>query len=122
MKRESRGSPDRVEGGPPKGHTPESSTMAIIFALPSLERSALAPVEFFAIEASHCDTDIFQAFLDEAARSIILTRKRTVLILDNASWHKEKKLNWHFFEPLYLPPYSPDYNPTERISLIVKAE
>jgi transposase len=78
--------------------------------------------EFFAIEASHCDTDVFQAFLDEAARSLTPARKRNILILDNASWHKRKKLNWHFFEPLYLPPYSPDFNPIERIWLIMKAE
>jgi transposase len=78
--------------------------------------------EFFAIEASHCDTDVFQAFLDEAAASITPTRKRNILILDNASWHKRKSLNWHFFEPLYLPPYSPDFNPIERIWLIMKAE
>jgi len=78
--------------------------------------------EFFAIEASHCDTDVFQAFLDEAARSITPTRKRNLLILDNASWHKRKSLDWHFFEPLYLPPYSPDFNPIERIWLIMKAD
>lgn len=78
--------------------------------------------EFFAIEASHCDTDVFQAFLDEAARSITPSRKRNILILDNASWHKRKSLDWHFFEPLYLPPYSPDFNPIERVWLIMKAE
>jgi len=78
--------------------------------------------EFFAIEASHCDTDVFQVFLDEAAKSITPSQKRCILILDNASWHKGKKLNWHFFEPLYLPPYSPDFNPIERVWLIMKAE
>jgi transposase len=78
--------------------------------------------EFFAIEASHCDTDVFQVFLDEAAKTIVPIKKRNILILDNASWHKGKKLNWHFFEPLYLPPYSPDFNPIERIWLIMKAE
>jgi transposase len=78
--------------------------------------------EFFAIEASHCDADIFQVFLDEASQSITPTRKRNILIIDNASWHKRKMLNWHFFEPLYLPPYSPDFNPIERIWLIMKAE
>jgi len=77
--------------------------------------------EFFAIEASHCDTEVFQAFLDEAARTIRPTRKKNFLILDNASWHKRKSLNWHFFEPLYLPPYSPDLNPIERLRLVMKA-
>ena len=78
--------------------------------------------EFFAVEASHCDTEVFQVFLDEAARSVTPTRKRNILILDNASWHKRKNLDWHFFEPVYLPPYSPDFNPIERIWLIMKAE
>ncbi len=78
--------------------------------------------ELFAIEASHCDSDVFQVFLDESAESITPTRKRNILILDNATWHKRKKLNWHFFEPLYLPPYSPDFNPIERIWLLMKAE
>jgi len=77
--------------------------------------------EMFAIEASHCDTDVFQAFLDEAARTIRPSRQRNILVLDNASWHKRKSLNWHFFEPLYLPPYSPDLNPIERIWLVMKA-
>jgi transposase len=78
--------------------------------------------EFFAIEASHCDTAVFQAFLDEAARTISPTRKRNLLVLDNASWHKTKSLNWHFFEPLYLPPYSPDFNPIERLWLVMKSK
>jgi transposase len=78
--------------------------------------------EFFAIEASHCDTDVFQVFLNEAATTITPPRKRNILILDNASWHKGKTLNWHVFEPLYLPPYSPDFNPIEKIWLIMKAE
>jgi transposase len=78
--------------------------------------------EFFAIEACHCDTEVFQVFLDEAARSITPTRKRNILILHNASWHKGKKLDWHLSEPVYLPPYSPDFNPIERIWLIMKAE
>jgi transposase len=77
--------------------------------------------EFFAIEASHCDTEVFQAFLDEAALCITPSKKRNILILDNASWHKRKSLKWHFFEPLYLPPYSPDLNPIERLWLVMKA-
>ena len=78
--------------------------------------------EFFAIEASHCDTAVFQAFLDEADRTIRPSRKRNLLILDNASWHKVKSLNWHCFEPLYLPPYSPDLNPIERLWLVMKSK
>lgn len=35
--------------------------------------------------------------------------------MDNASWHKTKRLHWHHIQPVYLPPYSPDFNPIERI-------
>ena len=76
--------------------------------------------EFFAIEASHCDTEMFQAFLDEAAQFVTPRRKRNLMIMDNASWHKSKSLNWHFFEPRYLPPYSPDLNPIEWLWLMMK--
>ncbi len=43
------------------------------------------------------------------------------LIMDNASWHKRKSTNWHNWQPMYLPPYSPDLNPIERIWLMMKA-
>ena len=76
--------------------------------------------EFFAIEATHVFTEMFQAFLDEANAFIKPERTRNVLILDNASWHKRKTLNWHGFEPMFLPPYSPDLNPIERIWLVMK--
>ena len=39
--------------------------------------------------------------------------KRRLLIVDNASWHKAERLNWHHFEPCFLPAYSPDLNPIE---------
>ena len=41
--------------------------------------------------------------------------------MDNASWHKRKTTNWHNRQPMYLPPYSPDLNPIERIWLTMKA-
>jgi transposase len=77
--------------------------------------------EFFAIEASHVDSEMFQAFLDEANRTIRPVRKRNILIMDNASWHKGKSLDFGVFEPDFLPPYSPDFNPIERIWLVMKA-
>jgi transposase len=44
------------------------------------------------------------------------------VILDNASWHKSAQLNWHHFEPVYLPCYSPDFNPIKRLWLRLKAD
>ena len=46
---------------------------------------------------------------------------KNVLILDNATWHRRKTLRWHGWQPMYLPPYSPDLNPIERIWLVMKA-
>lgn|SRR5271169_461166 len=78
--------------------------------------------EFYALEFSHCDTEIFQIFLDHANRDLSFQRSRNIIILDNASWHKSKSLRWGCFEPLFLPPYSPDLNPIERLWLIMKGE
>jgi transposase len=80
--------------------------------------------EAFLLEFTHNDREVFQVFLDEANRDLTakLERKRQVLICDNASWHKCKSLRWGKFEPLYLPAYSPDLNPIERLWLRIKAE
>lgn len=60
--------------------------------------------EFFVIEASHVDSDLFQAFLDQENKNIVPQRKHSILILGNATWHKKRSLNWHNFEPKYLLP------------------
>ena len=78
--------------------------------------------EFYALEFSHSNTEIFQIFLDHANRDILFERPRNLLILDNASWHKSKSLDWGRFEPIFLPPYSPDLNPIERLWLVMKDE
>jgi transposase len=64
----------------------------------------------------HCDTAVFQIVLDAMAVEVPKRRgKRVLLVLDNASWHKTKSLCWHHIESVYLPPYSPDFNPIERL-------
>lgn len=70
-----------------------------------------------------CDSDTFQALLNSMAEENPEVKgRRAVLVMDNASWHKVKKLNWHHFEPMYLPPRSPDLNPIERLWLRLKAD
>jgi transposase len=78
--------------------------------------------QFFALELSHSDGEMFQILLDEAHKDVCLKRPRNLLIMDNASWHKNKRTRWGAFEPMYLPSYSPDLNPIERLWLLVKAE
>jgi len=76
----------------------------------------------FMLEFSHSDQVTFQAFLDEANASVATARARNLIVCDNASWHKAKTIAWGKFEPLFLPPYSPDFNPIERLWLLIKAE
>lgn len=86
---------------------------------------AVAPQtgELFTLIVDGVDTDVFQCFLDAFAKAV--PRKpgvRQLLILDNASWHKSARLHWHHFEPKFLPGYSPDFNPIERLWLRLKAD
>ena len=65
-----------------------------------------------------CDSVTFQVFLDTLAEeNPPVAGRRAILVLDNASWHKTKSLNWHHFEPEYLPARSPDLNAIERLWL-----
>lgn len=77
----------------------------------------------FSLIVDGVDTDVFQFFLDEFAQAVPKKEgRRQLLIMDNASWHKAAHLNWHHFQPVYLPPYSPDFNPIERLWLRLKAD
>jgi transposase len=69
------------------------------------------------------DTDVFQFHLDHLAQEIpAVDSKRRLLIVDNASRHKTKRLNWQHFELHFLLGYSPDFNPIERLWLRLKAD
>jgi transposase len=78
--------------------------------------------EFYALEFTHSDADVFQVFLNHANQDLTLTRSRNIIILDNATWHRAKRIDWGRFEPVFLPPYSPDLNPIERLWLLMKAD
>jgi transposase len=79
--------------------------------------------QLFSLIVDGVDTDVFQLFLDEMAKAVPKQKGvRQFLILDNASWHKATRLNWHHFEPKFLPGYSPDFNPIERLWLRLKAD
>ena len=72
--------------------------------------------ELFSLVVNGVDTDVFQFFLDRLAENVPkVPGQRQLFILDNALWHKAGRLHWHHFEPVYLPGYSPDYNPIERL-------
>jgi transposase len=69
--------------------------------------------KFFSLVVPHSDKEVFQVFLDQLATHTKDTKKKIVIVLDNASWHKGTNLNWHHLAPCFLPPYSPDLNPIE---------
>jgi transposase len=86
---------------------------------------AVCPAEgrLFSLVVDGVDTDVFQFYLDQMAQAVPKEPgKRQLLVMDNASWHKASRLDWHHFEPLYLPAYSPDFNPIERLWLRLKAD
>ena len=78
--------------------------------------------EFYALEFSRSNSVALQAFMDHANADLALRRRRNVIVCDNASWHRNKSINWGGFEVLFLPPYSPDLNPIERLWLLIKNE
>jgi transposase len=76
----------------------------------------------FTLVFDYCDAISFQKFIDELAKDTLeqSRKKNIILVLDNASWHKGKSLNWHHIKPEFLPPYSPELNPIERFWLRLK--
>jgi hypothetical protein len=64
--------------------------------------------EFFSLLFDGVNSAVFQCWLDEWAKSISANDgERRLLVLDNASWHKVKTLQWDQFEPLFVPPTAP---------------
>lgn len=77
--------------------------------------------EFFALEFPYSNKETFQCFLNSANQEINHSSNlKEFIILDNASWHRAKNIDWGRFIPLFLPPYSPDMNPIERIWAYLK--
>ena len=75
------------------------------------------------LEFPACDSVCFQVFLDTSyfvqSTSMFSERKPDellVMVLDNASFHKAKKLVVpHNVRFIFLPPYSPELNPSEKM-------
>jgi transposase len=90
-----------------------------------LRQSIVGAVEptsgaFEALAVPYTDTTVFQIFLDSLAERTKTSNKQILLVIDNASWHHASSLNWHHIKAKFLPAYSPDLNPIERIWLELK--
>jgi transposase len=72
-----------------------------------------------------CNSFFFSYFIEKLSESY--AGKQVCLVMDNAAWHKSKVVldvaarlkNIHF---CFLPPYSPEYNPIERLWLSIKTK
>lgn len=76
-------------------------------------------------EASTFNAETFGDFLRYLLQH---TQGRVYLILDNASWHKARDLRDFFIQNqnrlvcIFLPPYSPELNPIERVWRITRRQ
>jgi transposase len=77
---------------------------------------AFSPItgDHFELEMPYCNTDTFQIFLNEFSKSS--PNEFIVLLLDNGAFHKAQKLTIpENIALLFIPPYSPELNPAEKI-------
>ena len=76
-------------------------------------------------EAPTFNAETFGDFLGHLLQR---TRGKLYVILDNASWHRAQELrefftwNRHRLVRIYLPPYSPELNPIERVWRITRRQ
>lgn len=62
-----------------------------------------------------------QALAHFAAATGASAKKRIVLVLDNAGWHASRDVVWPpGIHPLFLPPYSPELQPAEKLWPLVR--
>lgn len=73
----------------------------------------------FFTEHERLNSDGFQDFLDRFATAF--PRSHNIMVLDNGRFHKAKKLSIpENIRLVFLPPYSPQLNPVERLWQDVK--
>ncbi|AJI63930.1 DDE superendonuclease family protein [Francisella tularensis subsp. tularensis] len=77
------------------------------------DKKIIAPLEY----SGYINTEIFNQWFEEHLCPSL--KPKTTIVMDNASFHKSSKLieiaNKFDVQILYLPPYSPDLNPIEKV-------
>lgn len=75
----------------------------------------------FLLELPFCNTETFQVFLNEFSKENPTELK--VMVLDNGAFHKAKRLIIpQNIVLIFLPPYSPELNPAEKVWWLLKRE
>ena len=84
------------------------------------EKKFCAPFIF----EGHCNTDVFEAYVEKVL--IPDLKHGSTVIIDNASFHKSAKVQKLIEDAgcdlIFLPPYSPDFNPIEHWWHKIKTE
>lgn len=80
----------------------------------------IAPFAF----SGSMDGSLFESWLEQIFVPALKRPKESVLILDNASFHRKNAIyeiaDEYGFRVIFLPPYSPDFNPIEKLWANVK--
>lgn len=75
--------------------------------------------DHFTLEVPYCNTDGFQQYLDDFSR--YKPKEFKIVILDNGAFHKATRLQIpKNIGLLFLPPYSPELNPAEKMWQSIK--
>ena len=75
----------------------------------------------FFLEFSHLTSDCFQCFLEQFSEAF--SESLNLLVLDNGRFHQAKSLKLpENVVLLFLPPYSPELNPIERLWQDIKTK
>lgn len=73
----------------------------------------------FLLELPFCNGETFQKYLNEFSKQD--SKEYKIIVLDNGAFHKAKKLKIPSnISLIFLPPYSPELNPAERMWQIIK--
>jgi transposase len=101
------------------GHPPEIPVTGERKSIKILGAIELWRTRFHYRQDTVFNADTYLGFLKQLAQSY--RRSGAILIQDNASYHKDAEVwkwfgsNRHWLEVHQLPPYSPEFNPTERL-------
>jgi len=70
--------------------------------------------DIFSILAPNCDTETMSLFMRELSKEY--RSYRNIIIMDKAGWHTTNDLKrFDNIRLIFLPPYSPELNPTEHL-------
>jgi transposase len=80
----------------------------------------IAPIAF----DGSMDGDLFEGWLEQLLIPALHNPEKSVLIIDNASWHRRYAIydivDEYGVKVLFLPPYSPDLNSIEKLWANIK--